>query len=103
MQALVETLLRQARLENRQDITLTAVEVDTLFAQLKEARSVAAVVAKNITLTILPSSLSVAADPALLEQALGNLLDNAIDFTPQGGTITLSALSAGGAGHIAGY
>lgn len=47
--------------------------------------------AKNITLTILPSSLSVAADPALLEQALGNLLDNAIDFTPQGGTITLSA------------
>lgn len=90
MQALVETLLRQARLENRQDITLTAVEVDTLFAQLKEARSVQ-LAAKNITLTILPSSLSVAADPALLEQALGNLLDNAIDFTPQGGTITLSA------------
>ena len=90
MQALVETLLRQARLENRQDVTLTAVEVDTLFAQLKEARSVQ-LAAKNITLTILPSSLSVAADPALLEQALGNLLDNAIDFTPQDGTITLSA------------
>jgi two-component system sensor histidine kinase CreC len=47
--------------------------------------------AKNITLTIMPSSLSVAADPALLEQAVGNLLDNAIDFTPQDGTITLSA------------
>lgn len=90
MQALVETLLRQARLENRQDITLTAVAVDALFAQLKEARSVQ-LAAKNITLTIMPSSLSVAADPALLEQAVGNLLDNAIDFTPQDGTITLSA------------
>ncbi|RVR72211.1 histidine kinase dimerization/phospho-acceptor domain-containing protein, partial [Citrobacter freundii] len=86
MQALVETLLRQARLENRQDITLTPVAVDVLFAQLKEARSVQ-LAAKNITLTILPSSLSVAADPALLEQALGNLLDNAIDFTPLDGTI----------------
>ena len=87
---MVETLLRQARLENRQDITLTPVAVDALFAQLKEARSVQ-LAAKNITLTILPSSLSVAADPALLEQALGNLLDNAIDFTPQDGTIVLSA------------
>lgn len=49
--------------------------------------------AKNITLTVVPSSLTVAADAALLEQALGNLLDNAIDFTLENGTIVLSAHS----------
>lgn len=32
-----------------------------------------------------------AGDDELLEQALGNLLDNAIDLTPQGGTIELTA------------
>ena len=35
--------------------------------------------------------VNVASEPALLEQALGNLLDNAIDFTPESGCITLSA------------
>ncbi len=29
----------------------------------------------------MPTEINVAAEPALLEQALGNLLDNAIDFT----------------------
>ena len=46
---------------------------------------------KNITLHVMPTEVNVAAEPALLEQALGNLLDNAIDFTPQGGTIELAA------------
>ena len=90
MQVLVETLLRQARLENRQDISFNPVAVDALFVQLREARSVQ-LAAKDITLTIVPSSLIVAADPALLEQAVGNLLDNAIDFTPEKGNIILSA------------
>ncbi|MCP5751102.1 two-component system sensor histidine kinase CreC, partial [Klebsiella pneumoniae] len=31
MQALVETLLRQARLENRQEVVLTVVDVAALF------------------------------------------------------------------------
>ncbi len=39
----------------------------------------------------MPTEINVAAEPALLEQALGNLLDNAIDFTPESGRITLSA------------
>ncbi|POT56051.1 two-component system sensor histidine kinase CreC [Citrobacter amalonaticus] len=90
MQVLVETLLRQARLENRQDIDLKPVSVDALFAQISEARSVQ-LAAKNITLNVSPSSLTVAADFALLEQAIGNLLDNAIDFTPVSGEIALSA------------
>lgn len=90
MQALVETLLRQARLENRQEVVLTAVDVAALFRRVSEARTVQ-LAEKNITLHVMPTEVNVAAEPALLDQALGNLLDNAIDFTPESGCITLSA------------
>ena len=39
--------------------------------------------AEKNTLHVTPTEVNVAAEPALLEQALGNLLDNAIDFTPR--------------------
>ncbi len=90
MQALVERLLRQARLENRQEVALLPVDISMLFRNVSEARAVQ-LTEKNITLSVMSSEVKVAADPALLEQALGNLLDNAIDFTPGNGCITLSA------------
>lgn len=93
MQSLVEKLLTQARLENRVEIVPVSVDIDTLFTRLAEARSVV-LTAKNITLTSQGASLCVAGDPELLEQALGNLLDNAIDFTPPGGAIALAACEA---------
>lgn len=67
-----------------------SVSVDTLFTHLADTRT-ALLAAKNITLICDNTSLSVAGDPDLLEQALGNLLDNAIDFTPPGGVISLIA------------
>jgi two-component system sensor histidine kinase CreC len=93
MQSLVEKLLTQARLENRVEIVPVSVDIDTLFTRLADARS-AVLTAKNITLTSQGASLCVAGDPELLEQALGNLLDNAIDFTPPGGAIALAACEA---------
>lgn len=94
MQLLVETLLRQARLENRQEVVLVPVALEALLAQIVEARSVQ-LAEKHIAVTIDAQPLHVAADAALLEQALGNLLDNAIDFTPEKGAITLSVQPQG--------
>ncbi|MCF3720773.1 ATP-binding protein, partial [Salmonella enterica subsp. enterica serovar Weltevreden] len=47
------------------------------------------------TLSVRPSSLVVVGDGELLAQALGIVLDNAIDFTPENGVITLSAQPMG--------
>jgi two-component system sensor histidine kinase CreC len=90
MQSLVEKLLEQARLENRVEITPDSVNIDALFTRLSTARA-ALLAAKNITLTWQNTLTAVEGDEDLLEQALGNLLDNALDFTPEGGSIELAA------------
>ena len=43
-----------------------------------------------------PPSLALRCDRALLQQAIANLLDNAIKFSPRGGVVTLSASVVGG-------
>lgn len=90
MQGLIETLLRQARLENREEIERAPVEVEPLLERVVGSRSVA-LEGKGIRITIAPVSCTLEGDETLLEQALGNLLDNAIDFTPQGGRIAVGA------------
>jgi len=48
---------------------------------------------KGITLTFTSSSeLAVAGDPLLLAQAIGNLIDNALKFAQEKGTITVQAV-----------
>ncbi|WP_437890584.1 two-component system sensor histidine kinase CreC [Phytobacter sp. V91] len=91
MQVLVEKLLSQAKLENRQEIVPTQLRLHELFSKLADERSVV-LAAKNIILEQQDTDCVVSADRGLLTQALGNLLDNAIDFTPAGGTIRLTAL-----------
>ncbi len=56
---------------------------------------------KNIAVKGLsPSKTFVLADPDLVYQVVYNLIDNAIKFTPQNGTITLAVTEKGGAVYV---
>lgn len=94
MQALVEKLLSQAKLENRQEIVPSRVVLSELFSQLADERSVV-LAAHDLTLELQAEGIAATADVGLLAQALGNLLDNAIDFTPEAGIIRLQASEEG--------
>ena len=45
----------------------------------------------NIDLGVEAQPVTVHADPSLLDDLLGNLVDNALKYTPQGGSVTVSA------------
>lgn len=88
-------LLRISELEDRRrregfvsvDLGQTLQHVHELYAPLAEDQQL------QFTLQAEPG-LVMQADPDLLFEALGNLVGNAIKFTPRGGGVTLSAVRA---------
>ncbi|WLG22836.1 two-component system sensor histidine kinase CreC [Pseudomonas sp. FP1154] len=96
MQQLIERLLNLAQVEQRQGLEEeVAVPLAALMDELLEARSgwiesrqlqVERHIAVDLTLT---------GEPFLLRQALGNLLENALDFTPVNGLLRMSAERVG--------
>lgn len=90
MQALVEKLLLQAKVESRVEILPGTVSLNMLFRDLCESRGIQ-MERKGLTFECHETDLLVAGEAELLAEALGNLLDNAIDFTPAGGLIALTA------------
>jgi signal transduction histidine kinase len=56
---------------------------------------------RGITITIdIPRRLAVRADSAVLPHAFGNLLDNALKFTPRGGAVEIRGRAEGGEGIV---
>lgn len=55
---------------------------------------------KRQSLTIEPTTITVMAHPLLLETVLGNFLSNAVKYTPDGGTLRMSARSVDGQAQI---
>jgi two-component system, OmpR family, sensor histidine kinase TctE len=55
----------------------------------------------GIDLGVEATPVTIHADPSLLDDLLGNLVDNALKYTPQGGSVTVSAGRADGKPFLA--
>ena len=96
MQQLIERLLNLAQVEQRQGLEeRVAVPLAALIDELLRAQA-ARIEGRRLTVeqTIAPDLLLIG-EPFLLRQALGNLLDNALDFTPIAGLLRFSAERVG--------
>ncbi|MEO6788316.1 MAG: ATP-binding protein [Chthoniobacteraceae bacterium] len=96
--ALVEDLLVLARMESKED-ELSHEEIHLPEFMSDIARDFA-LRAKKKGVTVLvevPADIApLHADPLRMEQVFTNLADNALKFTPEGGTVTLGAANSGG-------
>jgi signal transduction histidine kinase len=89
----VRSLLERARPQGERE----TVKIESVLARMGDAmRARLASSGVNLELKVQRTLPPVAADEAQLELALLNLVTNALDAMPHGGTVTLAATTAGG-------
>jgi len=96
MDSLVSRLLDLSRIERRDK--LTDIEKLKILPIVENVLKVYGthnrlIISKNITINLddIEKKSTVFAEKILLEQALGNIIKNAIEFSPKGGNITIKA------------
>ncbi|MGF6398132.1 two-component system sensor histidine kinase CreC [Pseudomonas frederiksbergensis] len=96
MQQLIERLLNLAQVEQRQGLEeRVAVPLAGLVDELLSAQA-ARIEGKQLRVELqIAADLNLLGEPFLLRQALGNLLENALDFTPDRGLLRFSAAKLG--------
>ncbi len=97
-----QALLRIAEIEaGSRRASFTQVDVVTALEAVADLYGAVAE-EKGVTLDVaLPRRLEFNCDGALIQQAVANLVDNAVKFSPEGGTVRLSATQEGKRIHIA--
>jgi len=96
MQQLIERLLNLAQVEQRQGLEEEVpVPLAALLDEVLEARG-GWIESRQLRIEQhIAADLALTGEPFLLRQALGNLLENALDFTPANGLLRVSAESTG--------
>ncbi|MCX2543919.1 two-component system sensor histidine kinase CreC [Pseudomonas sp. COW5] len=96
MQQLIERLLDLAQVEQRQALEeRVAVPLAALVDEVLQAQA-ARIEGKQLRIECtIAADLSLIGEPFLLRQALGNLLENALDFTPPRGVLRFDAERVG--------
>ncbi|WP_213940256.1 two-component system sensor histidine kinase CreC [Pseudomonas sp. dw_612] len=96
MQQLIERLLNLAQVEQRQGLEeRVEVPLAALVGELLDAQA-ARIEGKQLRVEqTIAADLVLVGEPFLLRQALGNLLENALDFTPVQGVLRFSAERVG--------
>ncbi len=91
--AVFHALMRIAEIEvGARRSAFAEIDLGPLLADLAELYSAVAEEHGGLTLRLeVPDTLAILGDRDLLQQAVANLLDNAIKFSPDGGQITLAA------------
>ena len=96
MQQLIERLLNLAQVEQRQGLEeRVAVPLAPLVAELLKAQAARIEGKQPRVEQVIGEDLLLVGEPFLLRQALGNLLENALDFTPAQGLLRLRAERVG--------
>ncbi|MFQ5479401.1 MAG: sensor histidine kinase [Candidatus Binatia bacterium] len=101
--AIIEDLLTLSRLEEASGGLSSTVQTRPLAPTLKAAIQICQhkADAKGIALSLdCPPDLTARFDPALLEQALINLIDNAVKYSPENTRVGIGGTAAGGAAEI---
>ncbi len=98
MERLVNDLLRLARLDARQEQLQPAlVPLASLFDQvITEMETATTARGVRVDTHVATDTLSVSADPAKLHDVLRNLIENAVNYSPEGGVVELRAHREGG-------
>lgn len=95
MQSIIDNLLLLAKLEHQQSLkATTTINVTTLLDTAVQSRTPLARHKQVSIALVADETIETTGDAFLLAQAIGNLLDNALDFTPVGGAIRITAESA---------